>query len=136
MKQYLKPLIAAALCLLLALPALAQDAATSADASSPDLKLSWTSPTAREDGTPLPATEIAHYQLVCKHDTTGLTVYHKVDQPSPYTVKKASFLKTPGSYTCHLLTWDTDGQKSGPSNTADFDFARGRPGAAIGVKVL
>jgi hypothetical protein len=99
---------------LIALPALALEKT-----------FSWDAPTQYEDGSALPAAEIAGYTITC--GALVLTV------AGPVTSFRADF--GPGSYTCSAQTRATNGQTSSASNAVSFTVPQSVPNAPVDFSV-
>ncbi len=75
---------------------------------------SWSTPTTRENGAPLPRIEIADYTLSILNKTTG----------TPYSMdvltETVSLEVVPGSYVAAVIATDIKGLASKSSNSVDF----------------
>lgn len=103
-----------AVALLVALPALALEKT-----------FSWTAPTQYEDGSALPAAEIAGYTITCGARVlivNGAVTSHRADFG-------------PGSYTCTAQTRATNGQTSSASNAVSFTVPQPVPNAPADFSV-
>ena len=118
------------LCLALCMAFSAIAFAQTVPAPTIDLSASWNAPTAREDGTPLAASEIAAYDLQ----------YRRVADANYQSIRVLGSLKTvvikgvpSGSYEARIATIDTQDLRSGfvtlnlkytspPKPPADFKF--------------
>ena len=90
--------------------------------SSFALDISWVQPTEREDGTPLPVSEIAGYRLVWMLKGQA--------QPDVTVPPGTTYVLNPpfaGRVCATLQTIDTDGLESVPSNTACKNAKPGKP---------
>ena len=75
------------------------------------LTVTWTAPTEREDGTPLPASEIAGYRL--------MRWFNGAEQPevSLASIPSVATLDVqPGKHCVAMRTVDTDGLESAPTD--------------------
>jgi predicted phage tail protein len=75
---------------------------------------SWEAPTQREDGTPLDAAELSHYDLSCDGG-----IFARIDGSS--TTHTITTTLTPGEYSCQLVAVDIYGSESEPA-VASFSF--------------
>ena len=91
----------------------------------------WTPPTERVDGSPLPQSEIASYNIYCNGGLLG----NVVNTTSTDTWQSPQGSTPPGDYLCYATTLDTDGLESAPSNTKAFIVEPSAPGAPGGFTV-
>jgi hypothetical protein len=91
----------------------------------------WTPPNSYTDGSPLPQSEIASYNIYCNGsllgsviNTAGTDVWTSPDGSLP-----------PGNYVCYATTVGTDAAESGPSNSVNFIVDPLIPGAPVGLTV-
>lgn len=89
-------------------------------------------PTLYEDGTPLPQSEIASYDIEC--DGTLLVNLPNVPlNTDTYEAPPGTFES--GDHDCIAFTVTTEGIRSGPSNTVNFTVVPGVPEAPINFVV-
>lgn len=99
-----------------------------------DAAFTWTPPTEREDGTALPQSEIASYNIVCNRQ--GLPGYvlniSVLNDPGVGTSShfEAGAFDGPGTYECRAYTVDTGGLRSVASNVATKKVT-GNPNAPV-----
>lgn len=92
----------------------------------------FTAPTEYEDGTPLPQSEIASYDIECD----GSLLVNLLNIPlnrEEYIAPSGTFAV--GTHACQAFTITTEGERSGPSNTVNFTVAPGVPGPPINFVV-
>lgn len=92
----------------------------------------FTPPTTYEDGTALPQSAIASYDIECD----GSLLVNLPNAP----LNTDSYFAPPGTFAagdhaCQAFTVTVDGVRSGPSNTANFTVAPGVPGPPINFVV-
>ena len=92
----------------------------------------FTPPSTYEDGTPLPQSAIASYDIEC--DGSLLTNLPNVPLDTDTYQAPAGTFAT-GSHACQAFTVTTEGVRSGPSNTVNFTVAPGVPSAQINFVV-
>lgn len=121
-----------AVCLAASLPALAATA---------DVSMSWERPTAYEDGSPLPASSISGYSVLCGFTSTGAS------SPAPCTFTPTSIagnaltgsvtLTYPpeGGDACFRLVTRVGALESVPSEASCVHFEPLRPGSPSNFKV-
>lgn len=90
---------------------------------------SWTPPTEYDDGTVLPDSDIASYNLTCNG-----TLLANIPN-SGGTDTYVSGTLAPGDYSCSATTVAANGQESLASNTANFTVDPLVPGAPTGFTV-
>lgn len=89
-------------------------------------------PTTYDDGTPLPQSAIASYDIEC--DTALLANVPNVPlNTNTYLAPPGTF--TTGDHACQAFTVTTEGVRSGPSNTVNFTVAPGVPSPPINFVV-
>lgn len=96
----------------------AVDESTSAAGDVPVLKMSWTPPATRVNGSPLAAEEIAGYRIGCQQADGDGEVTRDVgpdEKRDPYATPKAALFPAYGNYDCTLTVKDTDDRESTPS---------------------
>lgn len=87
----------------------------SANTRQQTVNLSWTPPSARADGTPLPLSELSGYKVyVVKESDSGQDKTQVVSGGSATSAQMA--LTAPGTYTVALTAMDQNGQESALSN--------------------
>lgn len=92
----------------------------------------FTPPTQYEDGTPLPQSEIASYDIEC--DGSLLTNLPNIPlDTDTYQAPPGTFAT--GTHACQAFTVTTEGVRSGPSNTVNFTVAPGVPSPPINFAV-
>lgn len=92
----------------------------------------FTPPSQYTDGTPLPQSMIASYDIEC--DGSLLVNLLNVPlQTDTYQAPAGTFAT--GDHACQAFTVTTEGSRSGPSNTVNFTVAPGIPGAPINFAV-
>jgi len=103
--------------------------------------LTYVRPTTREDNSPLPASEIANYEITCTYTPTGGSAAPCSGQ-SPLTFPGASlggtvtFTVTADGQACFVLrTVDTGGRRSIPTNPACKAIVIAPPNPPTGVTV-
>ena len=84
----------------------------------------FTPPTLYEDGTPLPQSAIASYDIECDGSLLA-TVLNEPEDTDSYQAQPGTF--PTGSHACEAFTVTTEGVRSGPSNTVNFTVAPGVP---------
>lgn len=102
-----------------------------ASAKSATALVEWDNPTQREDGSPLPLSELAQIKVFwgsCKADGTLGTISGQVSVPSPSTAVEIQNIPA-GTYCFVASAVDTEGQESGFSNVAQKTFKKSRPRA-------
>ena len=82
------------------------------------VEITFTPPTERADATPLPITDIQHYQVY---------VSGNPDITIPNTNNTGEIVLSPGLYDIHVTTVDIDGRESVPSNIVSVQ-AKSPPG--------
>lgn len=93
----------------------------------------FTPPALYEDGTPLPQSMIASYDIEC--DGSLLVNLPNVpENTDTYQAPSGTFAT--GTHACEAYTVTTEGVRSAPSNTVNFTVAPGVPGAPINFVVL
>ena len=92
----------------------------------------FTPPTAYTDGTPMPQTEIASYDIEC--DGSLLVNLPNVPLNTDTYAAPAGTFAT-GDHACQAFTVTVEGVRSGPSNTVNFTVAPGVPGEPINFAV-
>jgi hypothetical protein len=93
----------------------------------------FTPPTTYEDGTPLPQSKIASYDIECD----GSLLVNLPNNPlntDTYQAPAGTF--DAGVHACQSFTVTTEGARSAPSNTVNFTVAPGIPGPPINFVVL
>ena len=92
------------------------------------VEVTFAPPTEREDATPLPITDIQHYQVY---------VSGNPDITIPNTNNTGEIVLSPGLYDIHVTTVDTDGRESVPSNIVSVQ-AKSPPGNPMNliIKIL
>lgn len=89
----------------------------------------WDNPVEREDGSPLPLSEIAYTKVMwgtCT-STGGLgTMQGSINVPSPSAIVELQNIPA-GTYCFAATTVDTEGQESVLSNVASKTFNKSRP---------
>lgn len=88
----------------------------------------WTPPTQYEDASPLPQTEIASYDIECDGSLL-VTVPNVPLNTDQYQAPPGTF--SVGNHTCVAFTVTTEGVRSQPSNSVNFDVAAGVPNPPI-----
>lgn len=89
----------------------------------------WDNPIEREDGTPLPLSEIAYTKVMWGSCTStgGLGIVQgQVNVPSPSNLVELQNIPA-GTYCFAATTVDTEGQESVLSNVASKQFNKSRP---------
>ena len=84
----------------------------------------FTPPDQYEDGTPLPQSDIASYDIECD----GALLANLPNVPlntDTYQAPQGTFAT--GDHACQAFTVTTEGVRSGPSNTVNFTVAPGVP---------
>ena len=92
----------------------------------------FTPPTEYEDGTPLPQSEIASYNIFCD----GQLLTNLANAPlntDTYTAAPGTFAT--GVHDCHATTLTVEGVESGESNHVNFTVAPGVPAAPANFAV-
>lgn len=89
-------------------------------------------PTTFEDGTPLPQSAIASYDIEC-NATLLANVPNQPLNTSTYQAPPGTFAT--GDHACQAFTVTTEGVRSGPSNTVNFTVAPGVPSPPINFVV-
>lgn len=80
------------------------------------LRLTWDYSNTREDGSPLPNSQIKQFEIRC----VGLNVKNSfVKYAKPTTRAYAAYTSKPGRYSCVMRVHDTWGLVSKPSNVAE-----------------
>ncbi|HUW44657.1 MAG TPA: hypothetical protein VMW50_02565 [Dehalococcoidia bacterium] len=92
----------------------------------------FTPPTQYEDGTALPQSKIASYDIVC--DGALLVNFPNVPQNTD-TYQAAPGTFATGTHVCVAHTVTTEGVRSQPSNSANFTVEPGVPSAPINFVV-
>jgi hypothetical protein len=92
----------------------------------------FTPPTAYVDGTPLPQSKIAAYDIQC-NGTLLATVPNTPLNTDTYVAQPGTF--PTGNYACVAFTVTTEGVRSGPSNTVNFTVVPGVPAAPVNFAV-
>lgn len=92
----------------------------------------FTPPTQYEDGTPMPQSAIASYDIEC--DGSLLVNLPNVPLNTDTYQAPAGTFAT-GPHACQAFTVTTEGVRSGPSNTVNFTVEPGVPGAPINFVV-
>jgi hypothetical protein len=101
------------------------------------LLFSWTQPTAREDGTPLQASEIAKYVLYLTNEAAAINIVGPVTSfvyrlPAGYTVKSTD--------AAQISVTDTNGIESAASTAVNLPLGaacpKSRPGAPKSVTAV
>lgn len=92
----------------------------------------FTPPTEYEDGTPLPQSAIASYDIECD----GSLLVNLLNIPlnrEEYVAPSGTFAV--GTHVCEAFTITTEGERSGPSNSVNFTVDPGVPGPPINFVV-
>ena len=92
----------------------------------------WEPPTEYSDGTPLPQSEIASYDIECDGSLLANVPNTPLDTDS-FFAPPGTFAV--GSHTCVAYTWSTEGVRSVASNPVNFTVAPGTPGPPINFVV-
>jgi hypothetical protein len=93
----------------------------------------FTPPTTYVDGTPLPQSSIASYDIECD----GALLVNLLNVPlntDSYLAQAGTFAT--GDHACVAFTVTTEGARSGPSNTVNFTVLPGVPSAPTNFVVL
>lgn len=91
--------------------------------ASVDKTVSWIAPTERVNGDPLPAGEIAGYDLECVVQATGDVIY-ATGIPAGATTHQTDAVFVEGTYLCRMRTLDTGGLVSDWGESAPFTVGR------------
>jgi len=92
----------------------------------------FTPPTTYDDGTPLPQSAIASYDIECD----AALLVNLLNEPlntDTYQAPPGTFAT--GDHACQAFTITTEGVRSGPSNTVNFTVAPGVPSPPINFVV-
>lgn len=139
---------ALALLLFAALAAFFMGAAHAQEPACPEpapgqVVVCWEPPTTRVDGQPLAPEEIAHYDVSCVVSGTEISpvavpVYEipANAETHEHAVTYSDLLAEYGAYDCALRTVDTDGLRSGWSNTVTLTWEPAPPGVPVNVLVI
>jgi len=87
--------------------------------------ITWAHPTEREDGTPLPVSQISGYTIFC-YDSEGLETQFVTAAITAYDVVLPA-----GDYVCSMITYDTDGRYSERSNKTNFVVTIANPAPPV-----
>jgi hypothetical protein len=90
----------------------------------------WTPPTQNTDGTALPDSDIASYNIYCNSLLLG---------NAPNTGGTDTWISPPlpeGTYDCYATTVAINGQESDPSNSINFTVAPSKPEAPSNFSVV
>lgn len=93
--------------------------------------LTWTPPTTRDDGAPLPVSEIAEQIISVRN--VALPDFTEVARVAG-TVSQAPFPNTPGgTWMWRVVVVDTDSQSSAPADSNELTIPVSAPSPATGV---
>lgn len=81
-----------------------------------DVVLTWTQPTTRTDGTPLPAEQIAYTRIDAR--VSGIQEWTEINRVGPPTQQVTLAQLSPGTREFRAVVVDVVGRESAPSNTA------------------
>ena len=84
----------------------------------------WTPPTERENGDPLTAAEIDHFQIECGTQSGGPYNVFSTGAPGNSSTIVASDVFSEGTYYCVARTVDNNGLESVNSNETNFTVGR------------
>ena len=88
----------------------------------------WTPPTQYDDGSNLPQSEIASYDIECDGALLANILNVPLDTDT-YQAPSGTFAV--GSHSCVAYTWSIDGVRSVASNATNFTVAPGVPNPPI-----
>lgn len=91
--------------------------------ASVDKSVTWTAPTERVNGDPLPPAEIAGYDLECVVQATGEVVY-ATGLPAGASQHQTAEVFNEGTFICRMRTLDTGGLVSDWGESNPFTVGR------------